>query len=212
MSERRNPVAEFNQHVPEMFLKDVVRGIEESYRAARTARDAYGLGQPHAEWNEPYIRRALIESRMQEVASKYKSLAVDVVFAGRQSSPYVVVKAGPIVLTESMVDGRCQLPREAAFRKQNARFNYGLFSQYEEELPDDTPIYAILSHVPHWKQAVPQFVDVIFPNVTYDGIIGTPFDLKQVFGSGVYDAPVAEEKISEPTPELKKNQKKRKAD
>lgn len=155
----------------------------------------------------------MIESRMCDVAEKYKpTVEVVVEYPSPKSSPYVVLKAGPIILTESMVEERCQLPRQAKHRQANARLNYGLFSDLEETLPDDHPIYAILTHVPHWQKPEPLSVDLIFPNARYDGIEGPRIDLLAAFSGRAFVAPAAEEKISEPAPELKKDRKNRKAE
>lgn len=203
-----DPTVEFNRQVSEFFLKAWVQGIEDCYKIARTVGRQYQLHGPQAMWNEPYARRTLIESRTLDIVSKFEGIVPVQAYAGKDSSPYVVLKIGSIVLTESMVDIRCQLPREATHRRANAQGNRHLYSDYEDALPEGTPIYAILAHVPHWQLAAPKYIDVIFPNATYNGIEGKPIDLLTPFTGNIA---IGEEKVVEPTPTLKKDRQQRKA-
>jgi hypothetical protein len=210
---RIDPFVVFPQRFPDDFLKGLVKMVTSCYQIARTIGPAYGMDGPDSWWNEPYPCRSLIETGAKNLTKNYPQIEALQAWVGEKvrPTPYVVLKSGQISLTISRVVRRCLLPREAAHRKRNAQGNRHLFTEYEEELPEETPISAICAHVPHEKDPRPIIIDVIFPNWNYSGIIGSPIDLLGRFAE-VSVPPVQEVKIEEPTLELKKPEQERKAE
>lgn len=209
MAESKTIAQELMDYFPDMFFREAVPAIQDCYVCSRDVQPGLGLNH-FARWNEPLTRRAMVEERLYTIAKKYPAIEATIENAGSKSSPYLLLKAGPCILTVSMLERGVVLPREAKFRQQNSRFNVHLFSGEPECAGDlQSDIYAILAHTPHACLSAPDAVRVIFPNSNYTDIHHTRIDLLKEFGGFGYTImqPTSEEKVEEPKPELKRNNK-----
>src|SRR6516162_10123323 len=90
---------QFDEAVPILFQKDAVELIVKCYREAETIRDTYGIRNPVSWWHRPYVRRALIESQLFELAERY-TLQPQFKYTLNTLTPYLEIRAGNFVITE----------------------------------------------------------------------------------------------------------------
>lgn len=199
----------FNQHVPHDCQRELFQALLQSYKQADAANQTLKLGEPEDAWLRPYTRRALFEREFRAIAGRYK-LKARTEWTQGESMPYTVVQAGPFLLTESKVDNRWELPREAEFRKHNANYNWTMFDDIDPDPPakKDPSYYAILTHVAHPSKPQPRSVNIVFPDGSYRRPAKAIYLMEQ-FADLVTEVPVPEEVVKPAEPRLKEGQKKR---
>jgi hypothetical protein len=167
MKSARDMEAMFDDAFPILFQKEVFEIIHKCYGDAESSRNVYGLLWPIFAWNRPYIRRALIQSHLFELAARWK-LEANWYYTAAGANPYVEIRAANFVLTESKVDEAYSLPRDAFYRTDNAAVNYSLFADQENTID---PINVIVTHVPHAVESRPTEVGVSFPDGDYTRVV-----------------------------------------
>ena len=154
----------FNTYMPQEFLKELPGGVERAYGKATDL--CVDLSEKSAKNLLPYCRWVFLDDELAKLAEKYQDSGISYEYKQCDGGTnYVQVNAGKVVLTASYVKDPGSVPRQAVFRKTLARDNGPwLFSDMEEEVSDDIPLYAILIHAPKYgNPRIPEFVNIRFP-------------------------------------------------
>jgi hypothetical protein len=180
MKERRfdphNPVGMFNTCVPIGFQKEILKVVVSQYGKA------YEHCQEHFDSGTcddvlPYYRRAMIEEELGELARRFKKEgAVSRLNDAHNCSHNVLLLGDRIAITQSKVDGRRALPREAGFRTSYAQSPQMVFEFAKDDNPCagvevESVLYGIVVHAPSEIPSCPLFVDIIFPDAAYEQIV-----------------------------------------
>jgi len=125
----------------------------------------------------PHWRRAKIEEALAELGGRLDGCSVKNEKNEAGTCSHNVLLIGDrIVLTQSKVDDRYRLPRDAAFRGTYARSPQMLFDFMNGEIPPNPDshqaLYAIMTHSPSDVAHLPLFVDIVFPDPTCKYILG----------------------------------------
>ena len=167
----------FEYFVPEKFLIGVVKAIIEQYKHTKWKLERESLGFEEKRYLAPHLRRTYIESAFSQFPRRFKNEKVQVTCRENSSKDsHRIIVCGPILLTQSKVDRRSQLPREAEFRRTYAESpQLNLFDTSADEFVfaenDEDTLFAIITHKPAENMDQPEFVDVIFPDKNYTRII-----------------------------------------
>lgn len=136
------------------------------------AEQAYD--KPEAAYTFGHNRRGGFEAMLRREAVRAGLLATTE-YTERTHTPYVMVRAGRFLLTESHVQCAGEVPTAARFREQNAAVNALLmrgslpFAEFDPlklyELSEANGIYGIISHGAHTENAkAPSFMHLVFPS------------------------------------------------
>jgi len=187
-SEERH--AFFDENVP----RDVLRTITETLIAVYPAAHRQAYEDYH--WRLardviPTTRRVGIDSALKFLAERFTGVDVEIGRNAAKNCRHARVHIGRVVLTVSAVANRNELVREAIFRQRYAQDCQLSFAWAEvDELPvddADADLYALLLHVPHDSQRLPESLVIQFPNHDCSAYLGDPIDLLVRF-SGVADS------------------------
>jgi len=128
----------------------------------------------------PHYRRAKIEEALREVALRAEDHTVKAPRnKARNCSHNLLFVNERVALTQSKVDRREQLPREAIFREtyaSNPQMLLDFMTDGERDCCSDGSeenkvLYGILVHSPSEAPALPCFVDIVFPDQDCEYII-----------------------------------------
>lgn len=172
-----DPVGMFNACVPTGFQKGILRAVVSQYaKAYEHCHERFD--SPTCDDVLPHYRRALIEEELGELARRFKEPGV----LSRQNDAHncshnVLLLGDHIAITQSKVDARMALPREAGFRASYARSPQMVFDFAREEeacmsVEAEPILYAIVVHAPSDLASRPLFVDIVFPDAAYQEIVG----------------------------------------
>lgn len=165
------PVHMFNDLVSEHVQLAIAKLVVAQYKVASEAcEDEFSRAE--AADLLPHYRRARIESELCDLVETFPALRVDEAPNAKRNCHHRRILCNQVMLTESLVKQRSQLPREARFRQGYARSRQ--LHLFEKQLPPepDSLLYAIVVHAPSSEdKASPAFVDVIFPDENYETIL-----------------------------------------
>jgi len=164
------------------FLATIVERTPAVYGNAHSrsfAERAYD--KPEAVYTFGHNRRGGMEAMFRREA-KSAGLLADTEYTERTNTPYVLVRAGRFLLTESHVRGRGEIPPTADFRKQHSAVNALLlkgtlpFPEFDSlklyELSKATGIYGIVSHGSPLDDAkTPGFIRLVFPSENCEKLV-----------------------------------------
>jgi hypothetical protein len=194
-------VSSFFEQFPLEIFKDTLRLLPEAYRSAH---EACFCAFPKAQARDlfPYQLRTTIETRLIELAKKYKSNGVTYITAKnkRKNCHHVLVKSGNAQLTISAVKYPSQRVRVAEFRKNYSKgcpIQQSLFKfqNAEEESNGGETLYAIIKHCPK-QSKIPEFIYLSFPDHSCKNEYTV--DLYGLFPDFVPKLIAPEEEIAEP--------------
>jgi hypothetical protein len=166
----------FNDLVSDEIQRQIAIAVVSQYK--RAYQDCYENCEP-AEAHDllPHLRRAYIEGVMPDLAARVEGYTTITEKNKAENCWHRSILGDRIRLTQSKVEQREILPRNAEFRKGYARSNQMLFDFMNEkevcEIHSEEPLYAIIVHMPAENdEGVPEFVDLIFPDKDYTEIGG----------------------------------------
>jgi len=167
----------FNGLVSQEIQRVVAEGVASQYR--RAYKDCYGndaFAQEEARDLLPYVRRAYIEGIMPDIAARLSGWKACTAENKAKNCSHRLVIGEGIVISESKVEERETLPREAEFRRGYARSPQMVFEfmkdQESAELDGQLTLYAIIVHMPRAEdKGVPEFIDIVFPDRDYGEIV-----------------------------------------
>jgi len=166
----------FNDLVGNKIKNEIARGVVSQYILAY--EHCYGsFAQTEAHDLLPDYRRACIEGIMPDLAERIGGYTVKSKKNKAKNCWHRLILSNCIILTQSKVEQREKLPRDATFRKGYAESNQMLFDFMNEgevsEFDLEAPLYAIIVHLPaNDNKRLPEFVDIVFPNENYREIVG----------------------------------------
>jgi hypothetical protein len=165
-----DPKSMFNTIISDSFQFDLCNRIHAQYGlAAEHCFDTFL--EAEAKDILPYYRRASIESALVDCLEKHRvKVNAEKNIIGNCSHRLIV--SDRILLTQSCVRFREELPRDAFFRLGYARSGQGYL--FDDDRPPDpnSYLYAIITHCPSGSIKTPAFIDIIFPDENYEKIIG----------------------------------------
>lgn len=167
------PSLAFKHYMPQNFLLALSSMVQQCYTAAKDFFDQFD--EPERD-GLPVYRRTLIEDGLVHLAERFKKQGLSI-SAGKnlRNNSHRILVCGPIVLTQSKIESRRSLPRQADFRETYAKDpQLSLFQEMEDDLSTankELSIYSMLVHRPSLDDRHPEFIDVIFPNRTYTAIV-----------------------------------------
>lgn len=174
------PVAMFNDKVSDDIQRYIARGVTEQYgRACKYCYETFG--QTEARGLLPEYRRTCIEDIMPDIAEKIDRCVVES-RKNKAKNCYhrlILVKSSNginVALTQSKVEQKKLLPRDAEFRKGYAKDPQMVMDFMEEdktsEPNDEVILYTIITHMPDpANEKTPLFIDIVFPDREYKNII-----------------------------------------
>ncbi|MBP7052005.1 MAG: hypothetical protein KBE65_13405 [Phycisphaerae bacterium] len=171
-----HPELAFNRLADILFQRELLRGVMAEYGVSYS-ECAEKFGSSTLDDVLPYYRRAKIEELFVELAGRAKGCAVRTRQNDAGNCSHNVLFIGEkIALTQSKIDDRYQLPRDATFRDTYARSPQSLFAFMHDEATDaDTDkkvLYGIITHSPTDGKCLPAFVDVLFPDPVCRSVVG----------------------------------------
>ena len=138
----------FLEDVPHEFLSDLIARLRWIY--PQTHRRVYSdFPPPEAHDALGVYRRAMIESSLRELASKYPQIDANVYRNHRKTQNYTELRAGRVVFTESCLHFPQSPVRHADFRAMKSRTLQHSFECIQPDTAiDDGAVFAILGHGP----------------------------------------------------------------
>lgn len=171
------PVDAFNRDVCEELQRELLRVVLIQYAAAAEhCHEQFSHETANDEL--PHYRRAMIEEEVAELIRRTDGHSVkSQKNRARNCSHNVFLLGGQIALTQSKVDAREQLPRDALFRGSYAETPQTLFAFMKEAettlaVDGQRMLYGILTHCPSEVESMPLFVDIVFPDARYECVVG----------------------------------------
>ncbi len=165
----------FNDLVGDDIQHEIARGVISQYKVA--FEHCYETFEPpEAHDLLPQYRRVCIEGIMPDLAERIGGYTVENRKNKAKNCWHRSIVSGRIRLTQSKVDQKGILPRDAEFRKGYAESNQMFLDFMNEgkssELNDEVPLYAIITHKPTDNdERLPEFVDIVFPDKDCDVIV-----------------------------------------
>lgn len=176
------PKVMFNDLVNDDIQLNIAKGVIEQYRKAH--KHCYEtFGKTEAWGLLPDYRRTCIEDIMPDIAERI-GRCVAKPRKNKAKNCYhrlLLVKSTKgvnIALTQSKVEQKELLPRNAEFRKGYAKDPQMLMDFMEEDqVPefndDEIILYTIIVHMPNLAdEKTPEFIDIVFPDKAYKKIEG----------------------------------------
>lgn len=198
------PSERFNDRVGDKIQRAIAGSIVSQYRRAYEycyKKDA--LAREEARDLLPHLRRAYIEGIMPDIAARLSGWNAYTAENKAKNCWHRLVIGDGIVISQSKVEERGTLPREAEFRKGYAASPQGVFEfmkdQESAELDDNLTLYCIIVHMPRADdKRVPEFIDIVFPDRDYgEGV--DPIKLLEKFPDVVpKERQAAEEVLDKP--------------
>lgn len=167
---RHKPREIFGYFSPARLKEDIVRGIFAGYEAAIDGVRRDSFGAPEAKDLLPHLRRAHIETVFAEIAVRQRAENVEVATGkNRCDNAHRIIKCGPVWITQSKIESRYQMPREAVFRQSYAeKSQLMLFDEHaceEARKTDEEVLYGIVVHKPtSGLLGLAEFIDIVFPD------------------------------------------------
>ncbi len=197
-------LSEVVKSLPKPFVSEVLRVTEWVYDEAYNSAFNHPLmGRPESEYLYPHMRRALMESKLREVANSL-GLSTKVCTNFARNHEFTEIQAGRLVLTCSHKTGEdWQMLRSSYFRQKNATLN-SLLSQMEfdsagfevfSENDDAGLLNAVIYHGTDLREKNKVgYVRIGFPSPC-NSRWSARFDLYEILGS--YPAVVAQSEDDE---------------
>ena len=176
------PKVMFNDLVNDDIQLNIAKGVIEQYRKAR--KHCYEtFGKTEAWGLLPDYRRTCIEDVMPDIAARMGDDCTAKPIRNKAKNCYhrlVLAKSNNginVAFTQSKVENKELLPRDAEFRKGYAKDPQMVMDFMEEdntsESNDEVILYAIITHMPDpANEKTPLFIDIVFPNKAYNEILG----------------------------------------
>ena len=174
-SSANDPLGIFNRLVDDNFQLDLLKAVISQYEASYV--HCCEVFAPAAREDIlPYYRRAKIENVLEDLANQHESCSVKIEKNLARNCCHSLMFLGErIALTQSKVEKRGSLPRDAEFRGSYARSPQMVFDFVREELDstqsDDAVLYGIIVHSPQEIERFPRFVDIVFPDSQYEYLL-----------------------------------------
>lgn len=199
-----NPVNTFKESVPDEFLVDTVQCVCECYLEAYQECVKFPRWERHDV--RSHYRRALIEYRWRDVASRHKGVSAKAVPNKIGSAYHTEITIGNVVLVESFVDSPQSVVRPAAFRQTLTMEYQPLFEQESQESLEEEGLFGILLHGAS-DERTPRFAHIVFPVRIGDGYHFERVDLFDWFADVVKSKTSFQEELvpDEIEPELREN-------
>lgn len=171
------PKVMFNDLVNDDIQLNIAKGVIEQYRKAH--KHCYEtFGKTEAWGLLPDYRRTCIEDIMPDIAERI-GRCVAKPRKNKAKNCYhrlLLVKSTKgvnVALTQSKVEQKKLLPRDAEFRKGYAKDPQMVMDFMEEdktsEPNDEVILYVIITHMPDpANEKTPLFIDIVFPNKEYN--------------------------------------------
>ena len=168
------PTEMFHYLVGNDIQRNIAKAVIEQYEKAY--ENCYNNFRPiEARDLLPYYRRTCIEDIMPDLAERIGNCVIKPRKNKAKNCSHRLILNNGIILTQSKVEQREVLPRNAEFRKGYAKTGQLLLFDNEDEIPNldnESPLYAIITHMPIESDRNPWFVDIIFPDKDYKVILG----------------------------------------
>jgi hypothetical protein len=155
------PIQPFDGDIPNDFLMHTVELLFGVYGARDKSLTQFPKTEQHDLW--PMHRRSMFERDWRELARMHGLSGVAVLNKSLNAF-HTTVSGGIVVMTQSYVEDRRDLPRYAEFR--NTLTKSSQFMMFANpEVPDPSArIYAILTHGQYADDSLqPGWADVVFP-------------------------------------------------
>ena len=175
----------FNDLVSDDIQRDIAKAVVSQYRIAYEYC-CETFEPPEAHDLLPQYRRACIEGIIPELAKKVGKYTTKKGRNKAKNCYHRLILGNGIILTQSKVEQRGILPRNAEFRKGYAKSPQMVFDFLNEdeacEFGDEAPLYGIITHMPVLgNEKVPAFIDIGFPDRNYESIVGHSIKLLDKF-------------------------------
>lgn len=167
------PIEMFDTFVPEAVQLNLVEGVVREYKNARILCETE-FNPPESADLLPHFRRACIESMLCELSKKHSEVRILRRLNAKRNCSHRLICCGRVTLTQSLVDRKITLPREAIYREGYARDpQYSLFGEEEPSI-EEAPLYGIITHMPVSSRdnGIVSSVDIVFPDKDYKIIVG----------------------------------------
>lgn len=154
------------QSLPDGFLVDSVKLLARSYELAH--EQCLAFDAPEVRDSFMQIRRAIFQGQWRALAKKYPSLSATATPNKKRTAYHTRVEASGVVLTESAVNNRFKLPRQAVFRATYSAAKQ--LTMWSKESGKGTgPLHAVLVHGPGsgGRLLHPHFAFLGFPTEDY---------------------------------------------
>lgn len=173
----REPRGIFEYFAPQRLTKDLIQAVFAAYGAAVDFIRRESIDSPEAKDLLPHLRRAYIETVFAEIAGRQRRKSIEVVTGrNRSDNAHRIIKCGPLWITESKVESRYQMPREALFRQSYAEKSQLMLFEVNthEEISGkgEEVLYGIVVHKPApGLLGHPEFIDIVFPDRNCEVIV-----------------------------------------
>lgn len=167
------PVEMFDAFVPEAVLLTITEGVIREYKNAKIWCETE-FNPVEADGLLPHFRRACIESMLCELTKRHPEIQTMRRLNAKRNCSHRLVSCGGVMLTQSLVEHKKALPREAIYREGYARDpQYYLFGEDDPPI-EEAPLYGIITHMPvsGRENGLAAFVDIVFPDQAYKVIVG----------------------------------------
>jgi hypothetical protein len=175
----------FNDLVSDNIQRQIASGLASEYK--RAYEYCYeNFAPPEAHDLLPHFRRVCIEAIMPDIAERIGGFKTRSLKNKAKNCCHRLIGGRCIILSQSKIEQRWILPRDAVFRKGYAADPQGVFDFVNEdearEFEDRAPLYGIITHMPVFtNEKVPAFIDIIFPDRSYTKMVGAPIKLLNKF-------------------------------
>ena len=172
------PIEMFDSLIDESLQRQILVAVYSQYQAAYNHCQEV-FDSPARGDILPHYRRAMIEDALCELAGPQKAnKSTSMKNRARNCSHNLLLIRDRIVLTQSKVDRKALLPRDAFFRGSYAKSPQMEFDFAKDEASDRLNeeqgiLYGIIVHCPSSSSRLPEFVDVIFPDSGYKHVVET---------------------------------------
>jgi hypothetical protein len=166
-----NPIAAFDESVPEEFQRDTLRCLLDNWSIGFD--DCAKFPKPERHDLIGHYRRALFESQWRVLAEQYPDdLTAEAVLNRRGTYYHTQITCGSVRITASFVASPDAIVRRADFRRTLAEDNQRLMSWMpRRKIPKNAFLYAVLLYGPGDARR-PGFVDFVFPRHDWTGYLG----------------------------------------
>jgi hypothetical protein len=171
-----DPVSMFNDVADMPLQRELLHGVMAEYAVSYTeCAERFGLST--LDDVLPHYRRGKIEELLVELAGRTRGCTVKTRRNEAGNCSHNLLFIGErIALTQSKVDDRHQLPRDALFRGTYARLPQTLLAFMHDDTTDahteEEVLYGMVIHSPSDVKCLPWFVDIVFPDPVCESIVG----------------------------------------
>ncbi len=141
-----DPITVFDKSYPRNFQRRVVETLQELYENSATTTNSV-VSTPHSKDLLPYVRRALIEQRLEELAAGDSGLKRRIE-TNKSGNSHVLIEGPFFTLTVCYANSPKKVVRWAAHRNAGSLENYPLFASNDpcDEPSEAMKFYAVLLH------------------------------------------------------------------